>query len=809
MMDCLRSNPKIGIVGPMTNEISGIQKIPAGTNQSDEKVDEIARELRERNRNRRIPSRRIVGFCMLFRKELLDRVGFLDESFGTGNFEDDDFCLRAELAGYTNMIAGDVFVHHYGSRSFIGNQIDYRASMSGNRKIFFNKWSGIDPKSPVARRLLALKEKEKTWESYFQDRLEESAKRFLKALKISPQDEDLYLSFAEMLLDAKKYQEAADILKQMPQEKNHDRICALTGYCLEGAGKIEEADEMAKKALALNPGDSRALNLKGILAHRRGQKEEARAAFQKAVQADAGYGEPCTNLGVMEWETGQRDTALNFLERGFILSPTGTDNLQLYHSAASELGAFERAEKALADAEALYPGHKKIQFLLMDILLRQGKNEAAMDRIEKSIAQFGMDEGMLRAALEIRSKIGPKEIQGKSKRGTISLCMIVKDEEKYLARCLQSAKAVVDEMIVVDTGSSDRTKDLAMVFGAKVFDFSWKNDFSSARNHSLSKAAGDWILVLDADEVVAPGDQSYLRELTFLEGKDPIAYSFVTRNYVNGVDYAKWTPNDGAFGEEKGSGWFPSEKVRLFPRDPRFQFENAVHEVVEPAIVRHKIPIKKSPVLIHHFGKLDEEKTFRKGEDYFVLGKMKLEEKGLDPQSLKELAVQAGNLGRYEEAIAYWNQLLGSHPQLTEAYVNLGAIHMKQNRYPEAAEASRKALATDSSCQEALINYSLAQYWMGNLRETISCLEGMDANGSTHPLAFGLLSLSYILMGQEEKSRPLVQKLKSLGFDFESYASKSARELSAVGREKDGALLLEAIGEGQRCRREAENHAAM
>jgi tetratricopeptide (TPR) repeat protein len=275
------------------------------------------------------------------------------------------------------------------------------------------------------------------------------------------------------------------------------------------------------------------------------------------------------------------------------------------------------------------------------------------------------------------------------------------------------------------------------------------------------------------------------------------------------VDYVKWTPNDGAFGEEKGSGWFPSEKVRLFPRDPRFQFENAVHEVVEPAIVRHKIPIKKSPVLIHHFGKLDEEKTFRKGEDYFVLGKMRLEEKGLDPQSLKELAVQAGNLGRYEEAIAYWNQLLGIHPQLTEAYVNLGAIHMKQNRYPEAAEASQKALATDSSCQEALINYSLAQYWMGNLRETISSLEGMDSNGSTHPLAFGLLSLSYILMGQEEKSRPLVQKLKSLGFDFESYASKSARELSAVGREKDGALLLEAIGEVEKRRREAENHAAM
>ena len=81
--------------------------------------------------------------------------------------------------------------------------------------------------------------------------------------------------------------------------------------------------------------------------------------------------------------------------------------------------------------------------------------------------------------------------------------MIVKDEEENIERSLMSVKPVVDEMIVVDTGSTDRTKDIARSLGAKVYDFQWTDSFSDARNFSLSKATGKWILVLDADEVIS------------------------------------------------------------------------------------------------------------------------------------------------------------------------------------------------------------------------------------------------------------------------------------------------------------------
>ena len=122
MMECLHSALDISIVGPMTNHISGVQKVPEVGYASIGDLETFARDFRKRNRYRRVASRRVVGFCMLFRRQLIEEIGLLDESFGSGNFEDDDFCLRASLAGYRNMIAGDVFIHHYGSRTFCRKQ---------------------------------------------------------------------------------------------------------------------------------------------------------------------------------------------------------------------------------------------------------------------------------------------------------------------------------------------------------------------------------------------------------------------------------------------------------------------------------------------------------------------------------------------------------------------------------------------------------------------------------------------------------------------------------------------------------------
>ena len=85
---------------------------------------------------------------------------------------------------------------------------------------------------------------------------------------------------------------------------------------------------------------------------------------------------------------------------------------------------------------------------------------------------------------------------------SVSLCMIVRDEEEVLGRCLESVKSTADEMIIVDTGSQDRTKEVAAQYTDKIYDFEWKEDFSAARNFSLSKGTKDYLMWLDADDIL-------------------------------------------------------------------------------------------------------------------------------------------------------------------------------------------------------------------------------------------------------------------------------------------------------------------
>jgi glycosyltransferase involved in cell wall biosynthesis len=352
---------------------------------------------------------------------------------------------------------------------------------------------------------------------------------------------------------------------------------------------------------------------------------------------------------------------------------------------------------------------------------------------------------------------------------------------------------VIDEIIVVDTGSTDRTKDIATALGAKVFEFSWKNDFSAARNFSISQAKGDWILVLDADEVISPLDHASLLALT-KEGRREAGYSLVTRNYLNALTATEWTANDGTYAEEAGSGWIPSDKVRLFPKDRRIHFENPVHEFVEPSMERNGIPIKKCSIPVHHYGKLNEKKEKRKGEDYFLLGKKKLEKSDGDIRSLKELAVQANVLKRYEEAAELWHQVIRLQPELPEPYVNLTSIYVNLGKFQEASALSKKAIELDPDCKEAVVNYSVVEFTLGNIKNVISALESLLSKIPEYPLAMGLLSVAYRLDGEKEESQSLIAKIKKAGFSYDEYLQNTAKNLIALGRSAEAGLVLEMMG---------------
>jgi GT2 family glycosyltransferase/Flp pilus assembly protein TadD len=790
MLRCLKSGPDVGIVGPMTNSISGPQKVPGADYGSITRLDEYARSFRERNEGRRIPAKRIVGFCMLFRRELMEKVGFLDEQFGSGNFEDDDFCLRAALEGYRNLIAGDVFIHHYGSRSFIGNKIDYTDALSRNRKIFQKKWQGIDAKGPLGMKLLTIHAMEKADELNQKDQVKEAVETLSKGIDYSPNERRLYEMLSELLIDAKQFQEALEVLSRMPSGDTDIWKLERVGYCKEGLERHEEAEEIADLVLSLHPNSAFAWSLKGMVAFKKEDKETAESFFRKAIALDPGYGEPSTNLGVLKWTLNEKDEALDLLERGFILSPTMTDGITTYHSAITATGEFERAGQVFREAKPLYPFNRRIAFLLIDLLIQQGKNDAAMSEIEEAMIHFGIDDGILSAALEMRNRLGAKDIDPESK-GTVSLCMIVRDEEENLPRSLMSVKSVVDEMIVVDTGSTDRTREIARVFGAKVYDYEWADDFSGARNFSLSKAMGRWILIVDADEVISPIDHGRLTQIVKERNAQPVAYSLTTRNYVEPVNISGWTANDGRYNEEAGTGWFPGAKVRLFPNDPRIHFEHPVHELVEPSLRKAGIKVKECGMPIHHYGKLSMKRNQRKGEEYLLLGKKKLEERGGDFLSLYELAVQAGELGAFEEAVELWQKCIELQPENSKAHFNLGYAYLKLGRYEEALLASARAMELAPDLKEAVFNYSLCEFCVGDIRKTISALEGLIVKEPRYPSAIALLSAAYLIDGKREQALETLGQMKNMGYDGPASLYSFAERLISASRMDAAVLLLQ------------------
>jgi GT2 family glycosyltransferase len=141
---CLYSNEEIGIVGPYTNYASGKQLLPSsydGIPQFHEK----ALQYNQPNAQLWQPIERIVGLCFLIKRTLFEKIGYLDEQFSPGHYEDDDYCYRARKAGFKLMVAGDVMIHHYGSVSFQRQDPEkLQGLIDRNHQIFISKWD-VDP----------------------------------------------------------------------------------------------------------------------------------------------------------------------------------------------------------------------------------------------------------------------------------------------------------------------------------------------------------------------------------------------------------------------------------------------------------------------------------------------------------------------------------------------------------------------------------------------------------------------------------------------------------------------------------------
>lgn len=248
---------------------------------------------------------------------------------------------------------------------------------------------------------------------------------------------------------------------------------------------------------------------------------------------------------------------------------------------------------------------------------------------------------------------------------SISLCMIVKNEEDTLGRCLASAKNAVDEIIIVDTGSTDRTKEIALQYDARIFDFEWIDDFAAARNYSFSKASQDYILWLDADDEFREEDQVKLAQLK--QTLDPSVDS-VTMKYLLAFD-------------EFGNVTASLRRNRLVKRACGFKWIGPVHEYLEVWGNIYSSDISVTHSSLHH----DSDRNLKIYENRVLQGEI------FSPRDLYYFANELKDHAQYDKASRYYEKFLATKQGWIED--NIAACGKLADCYQQLDQKDQEVMA--------------------------------------------------------------------------------------------------------------------
>jgi tetratricopeptide (TPR) repeat protein len=621
-------------------------------------------------------------------------------------------------------------------------------------------------------------------ELYVSGRCDEAVQLLTGALAEDRPDPALLTRSIELLIDSERYERALELFERYGHPNDTGSGLLLRAICHEALGDLANVDQLVQELVASGRQSAETLALKGKLALRRLKWESAEALFFEAIACDNDCGNAWFGLACLYRQRADVQKAFEFSKQAFLRSPGSRQIAIGLHQSALNAQRTSEGESALREALCRRRMDRRLRFLLIDLILRQDRWKDAMAEIESVLVDFGVDEGSLSAARMVRERLGPMRTPPEADPGTtVSLCMIVKNESSHLPRCLISAQPLVDEIIVVDTGSTDTSADIARVFGARVYGFPWVDDFSAARNFGLSKASGDWILVLDADEVISCKSHGDFRPLL----QQPVkrggcAFRVQTRNYTNHANTIGWKPNRGEYPDEAGMGWFPSDKVRVFPNDARIRFTNPVHELVEPCLRELRIPIRGCDIPVHHYGKLGETLTQEKTKQYRTLSQKNLQKTHRDASGLRELAIQSTQLEQYEDALDLWKELLTHQPKSTEAHLNMSAAYWNLGRYSDALKSARKALHLSPEVKEASFNQAITLLMMGGVEAAKSILERLVDKHPEYSSALFMLGIAYACAGRQQPIEAVLNNIRSLPlgqFLGESFLDIAKRLLNA------------------------------
>jgi len=421
-----------------------------------------------------------------------------------------------------------------------------------------------------------------------------------------------------------------------------------------------------------------------------------------------------------------------------------TGAMTKYARHLAVLNKIEEATKVFEKCIKLFPKNEESYYFLASILMSQNKTKEAISNFRKvltlkpevsssgtnyytikqdclkNLSAWELDQGNYKLAKNYAEEMlkwdkdsqdakllleqAQDALQSKNdKRPLLSLCMIVKNEEANIGECLKSAKNMVDEIIVTDTGSNDKTIEIAKSYGAKIEHFEWVKDFSAARNYSISKATCRWIIWLDADDRVPENTVPELRKILSKEIPNKVFYFEIS---------------DG-----RGTKFL---QIRVFPNKGKVKFEGRIHEQILPSIRQHKLLEIKLPLEIIHTGYNDQELLKEKQLRNLELFKEQFpDEKGMNPLDMYHYGTSYNILGDHENAIKWLRESLktakeqGYNELLVFLPNEIASILEQQGNLQGALETIELSLKENMQFESAMLKKAQILAILGKNEEAV------------------------------------------------------------------------------------------
>jgi glycosyltransferase involved in cell wall biosynthesis/Tfp pilus assembly protein PilF len=507
------------------------------------------------------------------------------------------------------------------------------------------------------------------------------------------------------------------------------------GIVYRDTGRPALAEEQFRQALAEQPGYTEAWMALADLYLSQGRWSEVELAAESlsadpSRAADAAVLQARVHMARREFADARRVLGKAIADAPRAIAP----RVALSHVLVEEGTDTAATEQALRDVLALDPGNHQAQENLRRLLAQRESSSPAPSltpplnpspnlnptlALASNQAAEGAREGVrVGVGTGLRAGEGSRAGLGAS---PVSLCMIVKNEEANLSACLDCVAGLVKEIIIVDTGSTDRTKEFAGRYGATVFDFPWADSFAAARNEGLRHATGEWIFWLDADDRLDEENRRKLAALLAGLKDENVGYTMRCRSRSAGVSKV-------------------AIHGRLFRRRPDICFHYRVHEQILPAIQRSGGTLCHTAIVIDHVGYEDPAMVQAKSERNLRLLQLDLADNPDDPVVLFNLGKNALSKEKPAEALPYFQQCRTSaQPDRSwsrDLYDQLAQCHRQLGQEQEALAACQEGLARFPDAIDLRFQEALWLFKRGDLAGAESRLRGLLGPQSRESLLF-------------------------------------------------------------------------